>query len=112
MNEFKKREAMQRMRNIERRMNHTTLSEEQRAASTEARAERARKHAAWLEVQKKRKEARLAAEGVQSWELERAKLKEERKKKRTERRKEAIAIIRAANERIAELRAAQHAQAL
>ena len=113
MREFRKSEALRRMRNVEGRINHTQLLEERRVAKLERVAERARLHNELLEKHKAAKEQRLKASGGPSEEdMRRMKYKEERKAQRTERRKNARAIIREANLQLAALRSSPRQETL
>lgn len=104
MREFRKSEALRRMRNIEGRINHTQLLEERRAAKLERMAESARLHNELLEQHKAAKAQRLSTSGPGEIDENRLKDKAARKAQRTERRKAARATIREANAQLAALR--------
>lgn len=94
------------MRNIEGRVNHTQLVDEQRAGKLERKAEKARQHAELLERHRVKKQQRLATEGPSAIDENRSKVKIEKRALRTARRDAARAIILEANERLREIRAA------
>lgn len=100
---FRKAESLRHMKNIEGRINHTALVEEQRAGKIERRAERARLHSELLEQHKAAKNERLATSGPTTLDKEREQLKVEKKHQRTARRAAARAVIREANQKIADM---------
>lgn len=111
MIKFKKAESLRRMANIEGRLNHIALVEEQRAKKLERSTEKARLHLELLEKQKALKAERLAKTGPTKRDEERKKAKVEAQQKRAAERLAAREIIQQATAKIAELRAVPRTEA-
>lgn len=109
---FRKAESLRQMKNIEGRINHGQLIEEQRAIQLEAKAERARLHSELLETHKLRKEQRATSEGASPADQARADLKVQKRNERTARRAAARVEIRQANQKLAALLANRKTETL
>lgn len=112
MRTFRKAESLRQMRNIEGRINHTQLIEEQRAHKLERTAEKARNHAELLESGKLRRESAEHSESAARIEKERAEIKLKKKDERTARRAAARAEIREANIKLAAMLASRKTESL
>lgn len=109
---FRKSESLRQMKNIEGRINHSQLIEEQRATKLETKAERARLHSELVETHKARKEGRAVSEGAAPSEKARNDLKIQKRNERTARRAAARVEIREANQKLAEMLANRKTESL
>lgn len=106
-----KREALQRMKNVEARLQHAHFVEESRAIALEKATDRARKHSELLEQHKLAKEKRIAEHGESDNDRNRAAERIALQQNRAEQRQAAEATIQEAKQALSALLAARKQKA-